>query len=97
MKFNKISSEDCDSLGKFLPILSKEEYKSCHKAIDCLYEGDKDGALHNLYDILMDCGCTEEKDSVCDFLASVINITYYFNARKDQMLEDLEDVIYQMF
>lgn len=97
MTFNKISSETCDSIGKFLPILEEKEYKACHKAIDCLFGGDKDGALRNLYDILMDCGCTEEKDSVCDFLASVINITYSFQKKKAQMLEDLEYVIYQMF
>lgn len=97
MTFKKESMRTTDSVGRFLPILNKREFKDCHKAIDCLYEGDKEGALNNLRDILMECGCTEEKDSVCDFLASAINITYYFNEKKAQMLEDLEYVIYQMF
>lgn len=98
MTFNKESMETTDSIGKFLPILTKEEYKECHKAIDCLYNGDNKAAvLSHIYYILMDCGCTEEKDSFCDFLASIINITYYFNDRKEKMIEDLEYVIYQMF
>lgn len=97
MTFNKKSCELGDSRGRFLPILDNVEFKECHKAIDCLYDGDKDGAIRHLYNILLDCGCTEEKDSVCDFLASIINITYYFNEKKAQMLEDLEYVIYQMF
>ena len=94
---NQFDDEPVDIDNKVLPILDDEELKDIGKAITCLAENSLDETLEYLKGMLMDLGCTCEKDSFCDFVANIIKVMYYFDSRKDKMLEDLEYVIYQMF
>lgn len=83
--------------NKVLPILTDREHSDIRVACESLANGDKQRALDYLRDMLSSLGCTCEKDSFCEYIEGIIKVAYAFDTRKDEMIEDLNYVIYQMF
>lgn len=89
--------ETPDINNKVLPILNDYELEKVYEATQLLSLEDKKGALDKLHDMLCQLSCTCEKDSFCDFITAIIKVAYHWDERRERMIEDLEDVIYQMF
>ena len=78
----------------YLPILSDQELVLVKKSFGYLENRDLERTLSLLEGILSDCHCTDEKDSFCTYLEGIIKMFY---TDSQQMIEDLDYVIYQMF
>lgn len=83
--------------NRVLPILDDKELSDIRVACESLANGDKQRALDYLRAMLNSLSCTCEKDSFCEYIEGIIKVAYAFDTRKDEMIEDLNFVIYQMF
>lgn len=98
MKFNYPETKNSNYGFCYLPILTDDEKATVNLAVAHLSMGATDEQVcRDLYNILMDCGCTSEKDSVFDYVASIVEIMFYYDSRKESMLKTLESAVYQCF
>lgn len=96
MEYKYLMSEKTDEPNGYgyLPILSDQELVLVKKSFGYLENRDLERTLSLLEGILSDCHCTDEKDSFCAYLEGIIKMFY---TDSQQMIEDLNYVIYQMF
>ena len=83
--------------NRVLPILNDKELFNIQVACESLANGDKQRALDYLRAMLNSLSCTCEKDSFCEYIEGIIKVAYAFDTRKEEMIDNLNFVIYQMF